>query len=132
VVVVAGAGSAWRAWDQGVFSVGRGPAYEAWYRWRVLARGDTRDVRGDRRGFGMLIVRNAHDDAQRLCGGRAWQRLHLAATAHGLALQPLNQPTERADREQTLGITRTFGKAFTRASARPLRPLVSRPVGQSQ
>jgi hypothetical protein len=33
-VVVAGAGSVWRASDQGVFSVGRGPAYEAWYRWR--------------------------------------------------------------------------------------------------
>jgi len=63
-------------------------------------------------GFGMHIVRNAHDHAQRLCGGRAWQRLHLAATAHGLALQPPNQPTERADREQTLGITRTFGKAL--------------------
>ena len=63
-------------------------------------------------GFGMLIVRDAHDDAQRLRGGRAWQRLHLAATAHGLALQPLNQPTERADREQRLGIARTFGTAL--------------------
>src|SRR5438034_3273646 len=36
-------------------------------------------------------------------------RSHLHATARGLALHPLNQPTERADREQSLGIEPTFG-----------------------
>ena len=33
-LAVAGSGAvAWRAWDQGVFSTGEGPAYEAWDRW---------------------------------------------------------------------------------------------------
>src|SRR6266478_3822708 len=27
-------GGVWRAWDQGVFSVGEGPAYEPWKDWR--------------------------------------------------------------------------------------------------
>src|SRR2546422_3102733 len=52
--------------------------------------------------FRSLSVHDARDNAQRLRGGRAWQRLHLQATARGLALQPLNQPTERADRERVL------------------------------
>ena len=63
-------------------------------------------------GFGLLAVRDARDNAERLRGGRAWQRLHLHATARGLALHPLNQPTERADREQSLGIEPTFGRAL--------------------
>ncbi len=32
-VLVAGSG-VWRAWDQGVLSVGQGPAYEPWKNWR--------------------------------------------------------------------------------------------------
>ncbi|OLC58444.1 MAG: hypothetical protein AUH77_03275 [Candidatus Rokubacteria bacterium 13_1_40CM_4_69_39] len=64
-------------------------------------------------GFGILSVHDARDNAQRLRGGRAWQRLHLQATARGLALQPLNQPTERADRERVLAIEPTFGRALT-------------------
>ncbi len=32
-VVVVG-GGVWRAYDQGVFSVGQGPAYEPWKDWR--------------------------------------------------------------------------------------------------
>jgi hypothetical protein len=63
-------------------------------------------------GFGILAAHDAHDDAQRLRGGRAWQRLHLEATARGLALQPLNQPTERADREESLGVAPIFGRAL--------------------
>jgi len=35
VVTVVGAGGVvWRAYDQGVFSVGEGPAYEPWKNWR--------------------------------------------------------------------------------------------------
>jgi hypothetical protein len=33
-LVVAAGGSVWRAMDQGIFSAGRGPAYEAWTNWR--------------------------------------------------------------------------------------------------
>src|ERR1700721_836899 len=28
-------GGVWRAWDQGIFSVGEGPAYEPWKDWRT-------------------------------------------------------------------------------------------------
>jgi hypothetical protein len=38
--VLAGAAVlAWRAWDQGVFSVGEGPAFEAWNTWNPGASG---------------------------------------------------------------------------------------------
>jgi hypothetical protein len=33
-----------------------------------------------------------------------YQRMHLWATSYGLAMQPMNQVTERADREVNLGI----------------------------
>jgi hypothetical protein len=35
--------------------------------------------------------------------GRAWQRVHLWATARGIAMQPLNQAPEVADRERQRG-----------------------------
>ena len=34
VTVVVAGGGVWRAYDQGVFSVGEGPAYEPWKDWR--------------------------------------------------------------------------------------------------
>jgi hypothetical protein len=40
--------------------------------------------------------------------GRLLQRVHLAATANGLALQHMNQITERVDREASLGKPATF------------------------
>ena len=62
--------------------------------------------------FGLLVVRDANDAAQRLRGGRLWQRMQLWGTTKGLAMQPLNQPAERADREQQLGIEPRFGRAL--------------------
>jgi hypothetical protein len=35
VVTVVVVGGVWRAYDQGVFSVGEGPAYEPWKTWRT-------------------------------------------------------------------------------------------------
>ena len=35
-VLLAG-GGVWRAYDQGVFSIGQGPAYEPWKNWRTEA-----------------------------------------------------------------------------------------------
>lgn len=35
VTVLIGGGGVWRAWDQGVFSAGEGPAYEPWKNWRT-------------------------------------------------------------------------------------------------
>jgi len=60
--------------------------------------------------FGMLAVRDEMDNMQRLQCGRAWQRIHLWGTAQGLALQPINQMCERADRERQLNIQPVLGE----------------------
>jgi nitroreductase len=62
--------------------------------------------------FGMLLVRDRLDMPQAIVAGRAWQRLHLAVTAQGLAAQPLNQPVEMVDRNQMLGRSDEFGPAL--------------------
>jgi hypothetical protein len=62
--------------------------------------------------IGVLVVADPADRRDRLRGGRAWQRLHLWAAAHGLAAQPHNQPTERADRERMLGGAPAFARAL--------------------
>jgi nitroreductase len=59
--------------------------------------------------LGMLLVRNRLDMRSAIQAGRAWQRLHLAATAEGLAAQPLNQPVECIDRDAMLGKAGGFG-----------------------
>ncbi|MDT7647266.1 MAG: hypothetical protein QOC75_4266, partial [Pseudonocardiales bacterium] len=52
-------------------------------------------------GFAIVVVRDAADIVQRLNAGRLYQRLHLWATTRGLAMQPLNQVVERAERERS-------------------------------
>jgi hypothetical protein len=77
-------------------------------------RGVTKDVQvATATAFGFILVRDKQDNAARLNGGRLWQRLHLWATLQGIAVQPLNQTTERIDREQQLGIESVFGNALT-------------------
>jgi nitroreductase len=61
--------------------------------------------------FGIVVVRDASDNAQRIAGGRLYQRLHLAAVNRGLAMQPLNQITERIDREKVAGLNPEFTQA---------------------
>lgn len=61
---------------------------------------------------GIVAVRDAADNTQRLQGGRLLERVHLWATANGLALHHMNQLTERADRERELGIAPQFGDAL--------------------
>src|SRR5439155_6668692 len=53
--------------------------------------------------FGLVAVPNPADVVQRLEAGRLWQRLHLEATSDGLAMQPLNQLMELAERDRVLG-----------------------------
>lgn len=53
--------------------------------------------------FGVIAVKDLYDREQALAAGRLWQRLHLAGTVLGLALQPLNQLPERVDRDRQLG-----------------------------
>lgn len=59
-----------------------------------------------------MAVREATDNRQRLDGGRLLERIHLWTAAHGLALQHMNQLTERADREVELAIAPRFGTAL--------------------
>ena len=51
----------------------------------------------------LLAVRDLYDKPQTLQAGQAWQRLHLWATAQGLAAQPVNQMLEIVDRQRQLG-----------------------------
>jgi hypothetical protein len=51
-----------------------------------------------------------------LMAGRLLQRIHLYATTKGLALQPLNQIFERADREASAGLAPVFTGAADRLS----------------
>lgn len=66
--------------------------------------------------FGMIAARDAVDQRQRLMAGRLLQRIHLYATTKGLALQPLNQIFERADREASAGLAPVFAGAADRMS----------------
>ena len=62
--------------------------------------------------YGFVAVRDATANEQRLQGGRLLERVHLWATGNGLALQHMNQLTERADRELQLGIAPRFRDAL--------------------
>jgi hypothetical protein len=62
--------------------------------------------------YGIVAVRDAADNRQRLEGGRLLERVHLWATGNGIALQHMNQLTERADRERELEISPQFGDAL--------------------
>ena len=76
--------------------------------------------------FGFVVVRDAADNAQRIAGGRLYQRLHLAAVNRGLAMQPLNQITERIDREKQLGLNPRFTQAAADLMPEPgWKPLMS-------
>jgi len=64
--------------------------------------------------YGFVAVPDSADDRDRLSGGRLLQRIHLWATANGLALGHMNQLTERADRERQLGLEPVFTHAVER------------------
>ena len=67
-------------------------------------RDATRDVQVPTSAlFGLIAVRELYDRPQALRAGQRWQRLHLMATARGLAMQPINQPVEMVDREREQG-----------------------------
>lgn len=54
--------------------------------------------------LGMIAVRDLYDRPDALAAGRLWQRIHLWATASGVAAQPLNQPAEMVDRARQRGL----------------------------
>lgn len=59
--------------------------------------------------YGLISVDDFSNKVNLLEAGRAWQQLHLAGTAQGLAMQPLNQIIERTDREVQVGMAPRFG-----------------------
>ncbi len=81
--------------------------------------------------YGVLTVADPHDPAQQLAGGRLLQRIHLAVTARELALQHMNQITERIDRDLSLGRPPVFGPRLAALVAQPGRePLVAFRLGR--
>jgi hypothetical protein len=71
--------------------------------------------------FAVLTTTAANTRSDQLQVGRVYQRLQLWATAHGLAMQPLNQLAERQDREQALGLEPRFTRALVGLVATPER-----------
>jgi len=70
---------------------------------------NTRDVHvATAAAYGLLSVTDPGSTDARIQIGRAFQRLHLWATTQGLALHPLNQVTERLNRDRSLGTTSVF------------------------
>ncbi len=53
--------------------------------------------------IGFIAVRDRYEREQCLRAGRLWQRLHLFATARGLAARPCNEAVEMVDHEHALG-----------------------------
>jgi nitroreductase len=80
---------------------------------------NTRDVQVHAPVLGMILVKDRLDRVQSLNAGRAWQRFHLAATAAGLAVQPLNQPVECVDRNLQLGRADSYQDALLKLARTP-------------
>lgn len=88
------------------------PSAEANHQYWLDATRDTQVATAP--AFGLIRVTDLHDRAQALRAGRIWQRMHLRATVEGLAMQPLNQPVERVDRERRLGTEPSAARALAR------------------
>jgi nitroreductase len=79
--------------------------------------------------FGALVVRDPLDPIQRLRVGRIWQRIHLWATANGLALQPLCQILERIDRERSAQLPGDFTTAMSTMLPARWHPIMTFRIG---
>ena len=80
---------------------------------------NTREIQVHAPVLGLILVKDRLDMPQAIAAGRAWQRLHLTATAQGLAAQPLNQPVECIDRNAELGRTDTYQNALVMLAEAP-------------
>lgn len=79
--------------------------------------------------FGTLTTGDPLDPVQRLHTGRVWQRMHLWATANGLAVQSLNQVEERMDRERAAALPPEFTDAMISMLPAGRKPLFSFRIG---
>jgi hypothetical protein len=75
--------------------------------------------------YGVLTAVDPDDRATQLTAGRLLQRIHLTATARGVALQHMNQITERIDAERVARVPATFGPRFAELLPSGARPLVA-------
>ncbi len=97
-----------------LFPVSAATSHAAWL-------SQTRDVQvGTAPALGLIAVSDRYDRAQSIAAGRCWQRLHLDATLNGVALQPINQPIERIDRERQIGRKRRLCASHRRTDRRRL------------
>ncbi|RJX39759.1 hypothetical protein D3P09_10195 [Paenibacillus pinisoli] len=72
----------------------------------------TRDTQVPTAGaFACLLVPN-RDRASLIRAGQVFQRMHLWAAANGWAVQPMNQPNERIDREHEKDLAPSFREAL--------------------
>lgn len=79
--------------------------------------------------FGILVVPDPLDPVGRIQTGRFFQRMHLWATTQALAMQPLNQVSERIDRERTAGLAPEFTQAMADALPTGWHPVMAFRIG---
>ena len=95
----------------------------------VLGRADQDRAHRDRRRVRRDHHRTARRSPAQLDAGRLLQRIHLTATSQGIALQHMNQITERIDREATTGAAPTFAPRFAELLPPGATPLLTFRVG---
>lgn len=79
--------------------------------------------------YGVITTTEPDDRSVQLDAGRLLQRIHLSATSRGIALQHMNQITERIDREATTGASPTFAPRFASLLPPGVKPLLTFRVG---
>lgn len=90
----------------------------------------TRDVHtATAAAYGVIATATPDDRRVQLDAGRLLQRVHLRATAAGIALHHMNQVTERIDREAATGAAPTFAPRFAALLPAGERPLLVFRVG---
>jgi hypothetical protein len=94
--------------------VGRPDAATAGAYWLDMTRGPQATAAA----YVLLSTADRDDRAAQVRVGRAFQRVHLWATAEGLALQPQNQMAELQDREQVLAIAPRFSATLAALTGR--------------
>jgi hypothetical protein len=90
----------------------------------------TRDVHtATAAAYGVITTPTPDDRSAQLAAGRLLQRVHLRATAAGIALHHMNQITERIDREAATGAPATFAPRFAALLPAGEHPLLTFRVG---
>jgi hypothetical protein len=96
--------------------------------------GATRDVHtATAAAYGVVVVDDAADRTAQVVGGRLLARMHLTATALGLGFHPMNQITERIERDRALGARDAFSDRWAAVLGRPASTgLVSFRIGHPE